>query len=78
MVLPQKLEPRRSIRRIAEHPGDNAPLAGMRQSGRLGPIAHNQYDLGRRAGPQGPEERREVATAPRNGHGYAHRHGGGK
>jgi hypothetical protein len=50
----------------------------MLQTCRFSSIAQNQDNFGGRTRPERPQECLEVAAAPGNSHGYAHRHGGGK
>jgi hypothetical protein len=50
----------------------------MGQTRRFGTIAHHEDDVGGRTRLESAKQRLEIAAAPGNSHGYAHRHGGGR
>jgi hypothetical protein len=71
-------EPLVAVGVIAQrHRGDAAPGRAI-ERGRVGAVAQHQHHAGGRVGPQGPQQRFEVAAASGDGHGYVHRHGGRK
>jgi hypothetical protein len=48
------------------------------QTRRFCTIAYHEDDFGGRTGLERAKQRFKIAAAPGNGHGYAHRHGGGR
>ena len=51
---------------------------GALQRPRIGSVAQDQHHPRRGLRPERAQQRLEIAAAPRDGHGHAHRHGGGK
>jgi hypothetical protein len=63
---------------MGKDPNWNVPASCVRQARGIGTIAEHEHDLGGRTRTQRAKQRLQVAAAARNGHGYPHRHGGGR
>ena len=76
-VARQPLEPVLPVGGVGQHLDRHTVRAGTLQGPRIGSIAHDQHHPRRGLGSQCTQQRLEVAAAPRDGHGHAHRHGRG-
>jgi len=77
-VVSQKTQPRCCIGWVPKHQRRDVAAPGVGQTRCFRTIAHHEDDFGRRTRLESAKQRLEIAAAAGNGHGYAHRHGGGR